>query len=196
MRIIAGSHRGRRLVAPAGEATRPTAERLRQALFDMLWHAPWGGRSRIEGAEVLDAFAGSGALGLEALSRGAAGAAFLERDRAALAALRANVAACREQARARVLAADALAPPRAERACGLIFLDPPYGKGLLAPALSALARAGWLAPGSIVVAETSAEAPEDAPPGFAPLAERRHGAGLVRVLSPSGTTAFPGSLRH
>jgi len=183
MRIIAGAHRGRRLVAPAGLVTRPTAERLRQALFDMLWHAPWAGRARVESARVLDAFAGSGALGLEALSRGAAAAVFLENDRAALAAIRANVAACREQERARVLAADVLAPPRADAPCGLVFLDPPYGKGLLAPALAALDRAGWFAPGALLVAETSAESPEDATPGFAPLAERRHGAGLLRLFA-------------
>jgi 16S rRNA (guanine966-N2)-methyltransferase len=194
MRIIAGAHRGRRLVAPPGLATRPTAQRLRQAVFDMLWHAPWGGRAHIEGARILDAFAGSGALGLEALSRGAAAAAFLECDRAALAAIRANVAACREQARARVIAGDALAPPRADAPCGLVFLDPPYGKGLLAPALSALARTGWFAPGAIIVTETSAEAPEDTPPGFAPLAERRHGAGLVRVFAAQPPSAESPSL--
>lgn len=189
MRIIAGAHRGRRLVAPAGLGTRPTAERLRQALFDMLWHAPWAGRARIEGAQVLDAFAGSGALGLEALSRGAAEATFLETDRAALAAIRANIAACREQPRARVIAGDALAPPRAQAPCGLLFLDPPYGKGLLAPALAALARAGWIAPGALVVAETAAEAPENAPPGFTPLAGRAHGAGLVRVFAAQAPSA-------
>ncbi|MFN6956731.1 MAG: RsmD family RNA methyltransferase, partial [Acetobacteraceae bacterium] len=143
----------------------------------------WAGRARIEGARVLDAFAGSGALGLEALSRGAAEATFLETDRAALAAIRANIAACREQARARVIAADALAPPRAQAPCGLLFLDPPYGRGLLAPALSALARAGWIAPGALVVAETAAAAAEDAPEGFTPLAERAHGAGLARVFA-------------
>lgn len=183
MRIIGGAHRGRRLVAPEGLATRPTAERLRQALFDMLLHAPWAGRERVQGARVLDAFAGSGALGLEALSRGASAASFLESDRAALAGIRANVAACREQARARVIVGDALAPPRAAEPCGLVFLDPPYGKGLLAPALSALARAGWFAPGAILLAETSAEAPEEVPEAFAPLAERRHGAGLLRVFA-------------
>ena len=95
MRIVAGAWRGRTLVAPPGAATRPTADRVRQALFDMLLHAPWAGRDAIEGAVVLDAFAGTGALGLEALSRGAARAVFIERDRAALAALRANIAACR-----------------------------------------------------------------------------------------------------
>ena len=114
MRIIAGQHRGRRLLAPAGQATRPTADRVRQALFDMLWHAPWAGRERIEGARVLDAFAGTGALGLEALSRGAASAIFLENDRAALAALRTNIATCREEARCRVLPADATKPPAPE----------------------------------------------------------------------------------
>ncbi len=183
MRIIAAAHRGRRLVAPAGLATRPTAERLRQALFDMLWHAPWGGRARIEGARVLDAFAGSGALGLEALSRGAADVASLEQDRAALAALRANVAALGEAARALVIAGDVLRPPRAAAPCGLVFLDPPYGKGLVAAAIPALAAAGWIAPGALVIVETAAEEALAPPPGLAPLAERAHGAGLVRVFA-------------
>jgi 16S rRNA (guanine(966)-N(2))-methyltransferase RsmD len=90
MRIIAGAWRGRALAAPPGLATRPTADRVRQSLFDMILHAAWGGRAVLEGAMVLDAFAGTGALGLEALSRGAESAVFFERDRAALAALRAN----------------------------------------------------------------------------------------------------------
>ena len=98
MRIVAGLWRGRALLAPKGEATRPTADRVRQALFDMLLHAPWAGRDSVVGATVLDAFAGTGALGLEALSRGAAHAHFLERDRAALAALRANIAALKASA--------------------------------------------------------------------------------------------------
>ena len=181
MRIIAGRHRGRRLLAPAGAATRPTADRVRQALFDMLWHAPWAGRGRIEGATVLDAFAGTGALGLEALSRGAAAASFLETDRAALAALRANIAACREEARCRVLAADATHPPRAAAACDLLFLDPPYREGLMAAALAGLGAAGWIAPGALVCAEYGA-APEEAPPGFTLLAERAHGAAHLLVL--------------
>ena len=181
MRIIAGRHRGRRLLAPAGAATRPTADRVRQALFDMLWHAPWAGRARIEGAVVLDAFAGTGALGLEALSRGAAAASFLETDRAALAALRGNIAACREEARCRVLAADATRPPRAAAPCDLLFLDPPYREGLMAAALAGLGAAGWIAPGALVCAEYGA-APEAPPPGFALLAERAHGAAHLLVL--------------
>ncbi|HTW28500.1 MAG TPA: 16S rRNA (guanine(966)-N(2))-methyltransferase RsmD [Acetobacteraceae bacterium] len=178
MRIIAGAWRGRRLVAPAGSATRPTADRVRQALFDMLLHAPWGGRALFEAARVLDAFAGSGALGLEALSRGAAQATFLERDSAALAALRANIAACRAADRARVIVGDALHPPRGE-ACGLALLDPPYGAALLAPAVAALARAGWIAPDTVIAAELGRADP--LPEGMAPLAERAHGAARIVV---------------
>jgi len=181
VRIIAGTLRGRRLEAPPGEATRPTSDRARQALFDMLWHAPWAGRGAIEGAHVLDAFAGTGALGLEALSRGAAHATFLETDRAALATLRRNVAACRAEGRAEIVAGDATRPPRAPAPCGLLFLDPPYGRGLAAPALAALDAAGWVAPGAILSVELG---PEDAlgDTRFAPLAERRHGKARLVLL--------------
>ena len=188
MRIIAGRHRGRRLLAPAGDATRPTADRVRQALFDMLWHAPWGGRERIEEAQVLDAFAGTGALGLEALSRGAARASFLENDRAALAALRANIAACREEARCNVLPVDATRPPRAPAACGLVFLDPPYRASgmdnVMEAALAALAAAGWIAADALVCAEYPGGRPVAPPPRFALLAERAHGAAHLLVLRP------------
>lgn len=186
-RIIAGRHRGRRLLAPAGPGTRPTADRVRQALFDVLWHAPWAGRGAVDGARVLDAFAGTGAMGLEALSRGAAHATFLENDGAALRALRLNVAACREEGSCAVLAADAARPPRASAPCGLVFLDPPYGRGLVGEALAALSAAGWVAPGALVCAETEASAgPFPAPPGFAPLAERAHGAARVVFLRADG----------
>src|SRR5271163_950273 len=112
MRIIAGTWRGRALQAPPGDTTRPTADRVRQALFDMLLHAAWAGRDTIEGAHVLDVFAGTGAFGLEALSRGAAHATFIEHDRAALTALRANIAACRAQDRTTILPVDAQATPK------------------------------------------------------------------------------------
>ncbi len=177
MRIVAGAWRGRALRAPEGQGTRPTADRVRQALFDMLLHAPWGGR--LEGLSVLDAFAGTGALGLEALSRGADAATFLERDRGALAVLRGNVAACGAEGRALVLAADACRPPPG-RACGLVFLDPPYGAGLLGPAALALAAAGWMAPEALLVTELAAEEAAPALPAV-PLAERRHGAARLLV---------------
>ena len=176
MRIIAGTWRGRRLVAPQGSTTRPTAERMRQALFDMLMHAPWLGRAGLEGMAVLDGFAGTGALGLEALSRGAGSAVFMERDRAALAALRANIAAC--DAVATVLAVDATAPP-AGRPAGLVFLDPPYGKGLIDRALAGLTRTGWIVPDTIIVAESGAE--EKLTAAGEKLAERTHGAAWVTV---------------
>jgi 16S rRNA (guanine966-N2)-methyltransferase len=185
MRIIAGRHRGRTLVAPPGEATRPTAERVRQALFDMLWHAPWGGRTTIQDQLVLDAFAGTGALGLEALSRGADHCTFIESAKPALAALRANIIACKEEPRSAVLAADATRPPQARVACGLVFLDPPYGQGLVERALGALCAAGWIAPGALVVAEAGLEESLDLP-GFLPVATRRHGAATLHVLRAPG----------
>jgi 16S rRNA (guanine966-N2)-methyltransferase len=178
MRIIAGAWRGRSLTAPAGAVTRPTADRVRQALFDMLLHAPWGGRGLIEGAEVLDGFAGTGALGLEALSRGAGHAHFIEHDRTALAALRANIAACRAEARCRVLQADATRPPPGV-ACRLILLDPPYGLDLVPRGVAALAAAGWVAGESLIVAETARHDPLPALGTL--LADRPHGAARLTI---------------
>ena len=178
MRIVAGAWRGRTLLAPSGTATRPTADRARQALFDMLLHAPWGGRETVEGVHVLDVFAGTGAFGLEALSRGAATATFIEHDRAALAALHANIAACHAQDRSTVLAIDALAVPTGE-AAGLIFLDPPYRADLLARAIERLRAAGRIARNALLVAETARDQP---PPNETPLlAERVHGAARLSV---------------
>lgn len=179
MRIIAGTHRGRRLVAPPGEATRPTADRARQALFDMLLHAPWAGRDTLDGARVLDAFAGSGALGLEALSRGAAHAVFMDNAAPARAAIGANIAALAEAARCTVLPADATRPPRAAAPCTLAFLDPPYRAGLLPRALAALAAQGWFAPGALLCLEM---ARDDTPPDAELLADRSHGAARLIVL--------------
>ena len=177
MRIVAGAWRGRTLSAPAGTVTRPTADRVRQALFDSLMHAPWAGRASLEGAVVLDVFAGTGAMGLEALSRGAARAVFVEQDRAALAALRANIAACRADDRCAVLAMDAMRVPMGEAAT-LVFLDPPYGKGLVPLAMDRLRAAGRIAGGTLVVAETGRDEP---PLAVEALAERTHGAARITV---------------
>ena len=178
MKIVAGAWRGLSLASPPGAATRPTAGRVRQALFDMLLHAPWGGRDLVEGAEVLDAFAGTGALGLEALSRGAGHANFLECDPVVLAVLRANVGRSSAGARASVFAADATRPPPG-RPCSLVFLDPPYRQALVGAALAALDQTGWIAPGAVVVAET-ARNEGIALPGTK-LAERAHGAAALTV---------------
>ncbi len=178
MRVIAGAHRGRKLVAPVGEATRPTSDRARQALFDMLAHAPWA--PPIDGVRVLDAFAGSGALGLEALSRGAAHATFMENSRPAQGAIRANIETCRETSRTTLLPADATRPPRGSSPCGLVFLDPPYGSGLLPRALSALAAQGWFAPHAILCLELAVEEALELPNAI--LADRTHGAARLLVL--------------
>ncbi|POF62726.1 16S rRNA (guanine(966)-N(2))-methyltransferase RsmD [Novacetimonas maltaceti] len=182
MRIVAGRFRGRALRAPPGRVTRPTADRVRQALFDMLMHAPWAGRGRVEGAQVIDGFAGTGGLGLEALSRGAAGALFIESDRNALSALRDNIAACGAQAMAQVRAWNMTRlPPRgAASPADLVFLDPPYGRDLPAAALATLERGGWIAPDALVIVETAAdEAPPLAPEHL--LAQREHGAARLSV---------------
>jgi 16S rRNA (guanine966-N2)-methyltransferase len=178
MRIVAGIWRGRTLIAPPGSQTRPTADRVRQALFDMLLHAPWGGRDAVEGAHVLDVFAGTGALGLEALSRSAAHVTFIEHDRAALAALRANIAACRVEHCCTVLPVDALGALPNERA-RLVFLDPPYGHDLVRRAVSHLRTAARLAPDAIMVAETGRDEP--APTSAPLLAERVHGVARISI---------------
>lgn len=179
MRIIAGAWRGRAIEAPRSEATRPTADRVRQALFDMLTHAPWA--DPWAGCTVLDGFAGSGALGLEALSRGAARAAFFEIDRAALDSLRANIAVLGAAPRCVVMAADATRPPpTAQGGCTLVFLDPPYGRDLIARSLGMLRASGWIAPGALIVAESGCE--ENAPiAATLLLAERRHGAARLWI---------------
>lgn len=170
-RIIAGAWRGRKLVAPVGLETRPTGARARQAVFDILLHAPWAGGAFLRGALVLDVFAGTGAYGLEALSRGAVAADFIEQAPAALAALRKNIAACRAEDVARVVGGDvfsiSVGTPH-----GLVFLDPPYGQDMVAKALARLGARGWLAPGAVVVAELG---PGDEVTLPEILAERAHG---------------------
>jgi 16S rRNA (guanine966-N2)-methyltransferase len=183
MRIVGGAWRGRRLTAPPGQGTRPTADRVRQALFDVLLHAPWCGRDGLEGAHVLDAFAGTGALGLEALSRGAASACFIEHDPAALRALRSNIATCGAGGRATVLPVDLLTlrqPRSGSPAATLLFLDPPYGRDLHAQALAQVAAAGLAAAGALAVVETG-EAETWRPPTPL-LAERRHGAARLVIF--------------
>jgi 16S rRNA (guanine966-N2)-methyltransferase len=179
MRIVGGAWRGRSLVAPPGQGTRPTADRVRQAVFDMLLHAPWGGRDVIDSARVLDVFAGTGALGLEALSRGAASASFIENDPAALKALRANVAACRAAPRVEIVAGDVFRMAQG-RPASLVFLDPPYGEDLVPRAIARLREVGRIEPDALVVAETGRDGTWV--PDQPLLAERRHGAARMVIF--------------
>lgn len=181
IRIIAGRWRSRPLESPAGLATRPTAARARETLFSMLVSR----LGSLEGMAVLDLFAGSGALALEALSRGAAEAVLVETAPAAARAAEANIR--RLGAQARLLRLDATRLPAAPRAFDLVLLDPPYGQGLAAAALaSALAR-GWLAPHALVACET-ARGEALAVPGLAPLATRSVGKAMIHLLAPLPAT--------
>mgnify|MGYP001286680164 CR=1 FL=1 len=187
LRIVGGTHRGRRLVVPQGEAVRPTSDRAREALFNILLHGRFAtAGSPIAGRAVLDAFAGTGAFGLEALSRGAREAAFIENSREALAALRRNVGVLGEDDRTHIASGDATRPPRAPFACAVAFLDPPYGSGLAAAALAALAVAGWLEAEALAIAEVAAREDFAAPAGFTAIEERVYGAARLVFLRYDG----------
>jgi 16S rRNA (guanine966-N2)-methyltransferase len=177
MRIIAGEWRGRPLAAPEGRATRPTSDRAREGLFSML-------QSRLgsfEGLRVGDLFAGTGALGLEALSRGAAHCLFVDNDRDAIAAIRRNLGAfdAEQRAEIRTQAVEYAVPPPAP--CDLLFLDPPYDSGLAEMALDRVCNAGWVSPGGFVSLETQRDRPAP-PPGFQIEAERRFGKAHILML--------------
>jgi len=185
LRIVSGELRGKALIAPKGDATRPTSDRARQAIFNILEHAPWspGVRDR----RVIDLFAGSGALGFEALSRGAAFCLFVETDETARGAIRDNVDNLGGLfGKTRVHRRDAtdlgVRPGADGPAFDLAFLDPPYAKGLGEVALAKLAAGGWLAPGAIVVFERGSTEPAFTVEGFDPLDARDYGAARVHFL--------------
>ncbi len=179
MRIISGQWRGRRLTAPKGDNTRPTADRTREALFSML-------TSRLgsfEDLAVMDLFAGSGALGLEALSRGAAHCLFVEQDRAALDAIKANIALLDAGKAADVRAGSVMALGQARRGYDVLLLDPPYGSGAGAVALDKLHRQGWIAPSAWIGIETAKTEAANVP-GFVVDSDRAIGKGRLTLLRP------------
>lgn len=183
MRIVAGDLRGRPIRAPEGLDVRPTSDRARGAIFNILEHASWS--EGLQARRAIDLFAGSGALGLEALSRGAANCLFVDLAEPSLAAVRANVAAFGLEARARLLRQDATRlarRPQAEAGFELAFLDPPYARDLAAPALMALHGGGWLANGALAVLEQGAGETAPELPGFERLDQRRYGAAQVLFL--------------
>jgi len=183
MRIVAGALKGRQLAAPKGSDVRPTSARAREALFNLLEHGKLAAEGTpIADAHVLDAFAGSGANGLEALSRGAAHVTFMDNDRMALDALRRNIAALGVPRRATVLTGDVRTPPRARHACDLVILDPPYARGLAEPALTALLTGGWISPYGLIAVEMAKTDDLTVPDGVMPLDTRTYGKTKIVVL--------------
>ncbi|QUL38464.1 16S rRNA (guanine(966)-N(2))-methyltransferase RsmD [Erythrobacter sp. JK5] len=177
MRIIAGEWRGRKLVAPKGDATRPTADRTRETLFSML-------TSRLgdfDGLRVADLFAGSGALGLEALSRGAAHCLFVEQDRAALDAIRSNIAAFDAREKTTIEAGSVLHLRAASEPYDVLLIDPPYRTGAGAVALDRLLRLGWIGPATWIAVETAATETVTVQ-GLETEVERRIGKGKLTLL--------------
>jgi 16S rRNA (guanine966-N2)-methyltransferase len=184
LKLVGGRHRGRSIATPDGDTTRPTSSRARESLFNILAHASWrdDGTSPLIDARVLDAFAGSGALGIEALSRGAAHVTFLDNDATAIRLIGENLRKLGETDNARVIRADALRPPPSREACDLVFLDPPYRSGQAAPALLALTAAGWLTPDAIATVELANTEDIVPPTGFAAIDERRYGLAKIVIL--------------
>lgn len=181
MRIVGGTHKGRPLSAPSGRDTRPTSDRAREAMFNVLAHGVGG--PGLSGAHVADLFAGTGALGLEALSRGAAHCTFVESQRGAARTLKANIAALGETARSDVLQIKAAALPSPPHGpVDYAFLDAPYDQGLSEPALAALATRGWLNDGAVVLVEVAAREPLTPPQEYEIVKEKAYGAARAVFL--------------
>jgi len=191
VRIVAGRLKGRTIVAPDGQGTRPTSDRARQAVFNVLEHAAWA--EPLDGMRVMDLFAGSGALGFEAISRGAAFALFVETDDEARGAIRENADAYGVMGRTRVHRRSAIdlggRPGSDGEAFDLAFLDPPYRQGMGEQALARLIEGNWLRPGAIVVFERGSDEPEIDTPGYERLDARDYGAARVLFLKLRATDA-------
>lgn len=190
MRITGGEFRGRILQVPKGDAVRPTSDRTRQAMFNIITAGRWrldGDGFTLDDAHVIDVFCGTGALGLEALSRGAASGVFIDKDKTSLAFAKQNAEMLKVGNQASFFLKEASKigmKPVALHAASLIFLDPPYRKQLVAPALMALIEGGWMAPSAIVVIETEKDVAADdlAVLPFVCLDARSYGDTLVRIL--------------
>ena len=177
MRIIAGTWRGRRLLTPKDVRIRPTSDRAREALFDILDH----GKPPLRGARFLDLFCGTGAVGVEALSRGAAEVLLVDNDAEALQLAKANIAHLGSPPGIRVMAADATRLGSARTTFDLVFLDPPYRSDLAAPTLATLID-GWLAPDALCSVELMASEPFEPPDGFTALDSRKYGKARIEIL--------------
>jgi 16S rRNA (guanine966-N2)-methyltransferase len=185
MRIVGGEFRGRPLAPPRGQSIRPTTDRTREALFNVLAHRF---REKLEGGRVLDLFAGTGALGLEALSRGAAFCLFVEESAEGRGLIRTNVEAFGLQGRTKIFRRDAtgLGDAGTIAPFGLVFADPPYGKGLGEAALRSALKGAWLQAGALCVVEEAESAPFQPGEGFTVLDERAYGDTVIRFLDAAG----------
>ncbi len=186
MRIVGGKHRGKRLEEFPGRDVRPTRDRIRESLFNILAHGQYrtGAGPFPVGVTVLDAFAGTGALGLEALSRGAAHVTFMDAARPSVALIRRNVAACGENTHATVLACDATRPPaNPSEPVALALLDAPYGRGMTEQALPGLLHEGWIGRNTVIVVELASKESFACPDGFAIGEDRRYGSTRLVFLA-------------
>jgi 16S rRNA (guanine966-N2)-methyltransferase len=178
LRIIAGTHRSRKLEVPNTPAIRPTTDKAREALFSILFHR----LGSFEGVRVCDACCGSGAGGLEALSRGAAFATFIDNNPQALLIAKRNAASLKEQDKCSFIGADLLSPPAADTPYDLLLLDPPYNKDMAAAGLHALTQQGWASPSALAAVEVAREESFAPPQGWRILTERIHGPAQLIVL--------------
>lgn len=181
IRIIAGTHRSRKLLVPETEAIRPTTDKAREALFSMLTHR----LGTLESAWVCDAFCGTGAYGLEAISRGAERAFFLDLDRSALTLARRNAESLREGSKCSFVSANLTRPPAAPAPCHLLMLDPPYNKGLAESGLAALTAAGWATETALAAVEVARDETFTAPESWTIVTERNHGPARLIILERS-----------
>jgi 16S rRNA (guanine966-N2)-methyltransferase len=186
MRITGGTLRGRTLAAPGDMSVRPTSDRARQAIFNILHHNSFAGDFTLEGARVADLFAGTGALGIEAISHGASFCLFVDDSAESRGLLRNNVEALHLTGVTKIWRRDATdlgpMPQGSGGPFDLVFMDPPYRKGLIDPALRALHEGGWLAPAALIVAEMAQDEPAVDAGGFTQLDERNYGEARVVFL--------------
>lgn len=186
MRIVGGKFKGRKLIAPEGSNTRPTSDRARESVFNILEHQPWGRRALRDG-RVLDAFAGTGALGLEAFSRGTASVTFMDNDERAMKCLMQNAKGMADRNVLNLVRADVTQPPRAKEPCSLVFMDAPYAAGLTENALSSLINSGWIDSDTLCVVEVAKKDKWDVPAVFDELDRRKYGAAEVCFLKLGGS---------
>jgi len=184
MRVVGGKYRGRQLLVPPGRNIRPTSNRVRESIFNILTQGGEGigKRNWVEKADVLDGFAGTGAMGLEAISRGASKVTVIDNDEAALNCCRKNIEALREGNNVKILSVNCLSPGPTDQPYSLIFMDPPYGLGLVVPAIAALTDNGWIAPNAITVVEMAKYEKIKPPLNFRILDQRVYGKAKILFL--------------